>query len=65
MIKNSNIQRSVVMPKDIYEKLNQMAEENYTTVSNVIKQILIEYFKNKRNICQENQKISSGNDLVD
>ena len=47
MIKNSNIQRSVVMPKDIYEKLNQMAEENYTTVSNVIKQILIEYFKNK------------------
>lgn len=35
------------MPKDIYEKLNQMAEENYSTVSNVIKQILIEYFKNK------------------
>lgn len=47
MIKNSNLQRSVVMPKDIYEKLNQMAEENYSTVSNVIKQILIEYFKNK------------------
>lgn len=47
MIKNSNVQRSVVMPKDIYEKLNQMAEENYSTVSNVIKQILIEYFKNK------------------
>jgi len=47
MIKNTNIQRSVVLPKEICDKINAMAKENYTTFNAVVKQILIEYFKNK------------------
>lgn len=47
MIKETNIQRSVVLPKEIYEKINALAKENYTTFNAIVKQILIEYFKNK------------------
>lgn len=47
MIKETNIQRSVVLPKDISDKINALAKENYTTFNAVVKQILIEYFKNK------------------
>ena len=47
MVKNSNTQRSIVIPKELAEKVNKFAEENYTTLSNAIRQILIEYVKNK------------------
>lgn len=47
MIKNTNVQRSIVLPKDIAEKINELAKTNYTTFNQIVKQILIEYFKNK------------------
>lgn len=47
MIKETNIQRSIVLPKQIADKINNMAKENYTTFNAIVKQILIEYFKNK------------------
>lgn len=47
MIKDTNIQRSIVLPKELANKINAMAKENYTTFNAVVKQILIEYFKNK------------------
>jgi hypothetical protein len=47
MIKDTNIQRSIVLPKELANKITAMAKENYTTFNAVVKQILIEYFKNK------------------
>ena len=47
MIKESNVQKSVVIPKEIAEKIKQEAEKNYCSESRMMKLILIEYFKNK------------------
>lgn len=47
MIKETNIQKSVVMPKELANKIAKEAEENFTTFNQIIKKILIEYFKNK------------------
>lgn len=47
MIKDSNVQKSVVIPKEIAEKIKQEAEKNYCSESTMMKIILIEYFKNK------------------
>lgn len=47
MIKDSNVQKTIVIPKKIAEKIKQEAENNYCSESTMIKQILIEYFKNK------------------
>ena len=47
MIKESNVQKSVVIPKEIAEKIKQEAEKNYCSESTMMKLILIEYFKNK------------------
>lgn len=47
MIKDTNVQKSVVIPRDIAEKIKQEAQKNYCSESTMIKQILIEYFKNK------------------
>lgn len=47
MIKDDKIQRSIVLPKALAEKVNLFAKENYTTFNSAIRQILIEYFKSK------------------
>lgn len=47
MIKETNVQKTVVLPKAIAEQLEQEAKTNYCTFSNMVKQILIEYYKNK------------------
>ena len=47
MIKDSNVQKSIVIPKDIADKIKQEAEKNYCSESTMVKIILIEYFKNK------------------
>ena len=47
MIKESNVQKSVVIPKEIADKIKQEAEKNYCSESTMMKLILIEYFKNK------------------
>lgn len=47
MIKDSNVQKSIVIPKDIADKIKQEAEKNYCSESTMVKLILIEYFKNK------------------
>ena len=47
MIKETNIQRSIVLPKEIALKIENMAKENYSTFNAIVKQILVEYFKNK------------------
>lgn len=43
MIKNTNTQRSIVIPKEIAEKLNKIANDNYITATALIRRILIEY----------------------
>ncbi len=48
MIKSTNIQRSVVLPKEIYDKVVKEAEQNYSTFNGTIKKILIEYYKDKK-----------------
>lgn len=47
MIKKTNIQRSILLPKDIAIKIEKEAEENYTTFNAIVKKIIIEYYKNK------------------
>ena len=47
MIKNTNVQKSIVIPKEIATKIKQEAEKRYCSESAIIKHILIEYFKNK------------------
>lgn len=47
MIKDSNVQKTIVIPKDIAEKIKQEAKKNYCSESTMVKFILIEYFKNK------------------
>lgn len=47
MIKDSNVQKTIVIPKEIAEKIKQEAENNYCSESAMVKLILIEYFKNK------------------
>ena len=47
MIKDSNVQKTAVIPKEIADKIKREAEKNYCSESTMIKLILIEYFKNK------------------
>ena len=47
MIKETNVQKTVVLPKDIAEQLEEEAKMNYCTFSNMVKQILIEHCKGK------------------
>lgn len=47
MIKKTNVQRSIVLPQEIAKKITDLAKSNYTTFNQIVKQILIEYFKNK------------------
>lgn len=47
MIKESNVQRTVVLPKEIEKKIEEMAKENFCSFSATVKAILAEYFKSK------------------
>ena len=47
MIKDTNVQKAVILPKEIAEKIEIEARENYCSFSTRVKQILIEYYKNK------------------
>ena len=47
MIKESNVQKTIIIPKEIAEKVKQEAKKNYCTESTMVKLILIEYFRNK------------------
>lgn len=47
MIKDSNVQRSIVLPKELNDKINAIAKENYTTFNAIVKAIILGYFKEK------------------
>lgn len=47
MIKDSNVQKTIVIPKEIAEKIKEEAKKHYCSESTMTKLILIEYFKNK------------------
>ena len=47
MIKDSNVQKTAVIPKEIAKKIKQEAIKNYCSESTMIKIILIKYFENK------------------
>lgn len=50
MIKETNKQRSVVLSKELDDKLIKEAKANYFGSTNqLIRKILIEYFRNKEN----------------
>lgn len=48
MIKDTNVQRTIVIPKEIAEKIDKEAKEYYCSSSAVVKKILIAYYKNKK-----------------
>ncbi len=48
MIKDTNVQRTIVIPKEIAEKIDKEAKDNYCSASTMVKKILIEYYKNKK-----------------
>lgn len=47
MIKETNVQKTVVLPKAIAEQLEKEAELNFCSFSTMVKQILIEHCKGK------------------
>lgn len=47
MIKKTNVQKVIIIPQEIVSKIEEDARENYCSFSNMVKQILIEYYKNK------------------
>lgn len=47
MLKESNTQRTVTLPKVLVKKIMLEAEANYTTFNAMLKQIVVEYFKKK------------------
>jgi hypothetical protein len=47
MIKDTNVQKTIVIPKVIVDKIKQEAKENFCSESTMIKNILINYYKNK------------------
>lgn len=54
MLKNTNVQRSIVLPKDMANKIQKIADENFVSFNSIVKMILVEYFKkNNNNKCQE------------
>lgn len=44
-IKESNKQVSIVLPKEIIEKIDKLADDNYLTRSQQCARIIIEYIK--------------------
>lgn len=48
MIKDTNVQKSIVIPKVISDKIQKEAEDSYISFNAVIKKILIDYYKNKK-----------------
>lgn len=49
MIKDTNIQKSIVIPKSLEEKITKEAEENYGSFNWVIRKVMTDYFINKEN----------------
>ena len=47
MIKDTNVQKAVILPREIAEKIENEAKENYCSFSTRVKQILIEHCKGK------------------
>lgn len=47
MIKETNVIKSVVLPKDIVEKIKEESKKLYCSQCELIRRILIEYFKSK------------------
>lgn len=47
MIKDSNVLRSVLLPKELADKIQADADSNYTSFNAIVRRILIEYYKNK------------------
>lgn len=47
MIGKSYVQKSIVITKDLCEKVNKEAEDNYTSFNWVIRKVLTEYFRGK------------------
>lgn len=47
MIKDTNIQKSIVIPKELEEKIVKEAKENYGSFNWVIRKVLTDYFRDK------------------
>lgn len=47
MINEKNIQRSIVIPKELNAKIEEEAKKNYGSCNWVIRRILTDYFRNK------------------
>lgn len=47
MIKDCNIQKSIVISKELNEKIEEEAKKNYGSFNWMIRKILTDYFRNK------------------
>lgn len=48
MVKDTNKQRSIVLPKEIDNLVKKDAQENFCSVSAIIKKIIIEHYKKEK-----------------
>lgn len=47
MVKDTNIQRSILITKELSAKIDKEVEKDCSSFNAVVKKILTEYFKNK------------------
>lgn len=47
MVKDSNVLRSIVLPKEIANKVQSDADKNCTSFAAIVRRILVEYYENK------------------
>lgn len=50
MIKKTNVQRCIVISKELCDKIKKEAEENCASFNWVVKRVMTDYFRNKENI---------------
>lgn len=48
-IKKSNIQMSLIIPKEVKQELKQIADAENRSLNNLINTVLLDYLKNNKN----------------
>lgn len=48
-IKKSNIQMSLIIPKEVKQELKQIADNENRSLNNLINTVLLDYLKNNKN----------------
>lgn len=48
-MKQDKVLRSVLLPKELVEKIQQDADESFSSFNAIVRKIIVEYYKNRQN----------------